>query len=267
MARSTGKLRIFINSRYRLICLDAATGTPVSTFGEKGVVDLSQGLIWPIDRTHYTNTSPPVVYKDLIILGNGVGDRLVYKNDPPGDIRAFHARTGKQVWSFHTIPQRGEPGHETWQEGSTRVTGHTNAWAPMTLDLERGLLYAPVGTPSNDFYGGTRKGAGLYGESIVCLDAATGRAEVALPDRTPRHLGLRPPVASEPGHDHRQRQAHRRGRATDQAGLCLRLRSRHGHACVAHRGAQSGRRAMCQARKPGPRSRFPPRRRRSASRA
>ena len=173
--RDNGKLRIFLNSRYRLICLDAETGTPVTTFGDKGVVDLSQGLIWPIERTHYTNTSPPVVYKDLVILGNGVGDRLVYKNDPPGDIRAFHARTGKQAWSFHTIPQRGEPGHETWQEGSTRVTGHTNAWAPMTLDVARGLLYAPVGTPSNDFYGGTRKGAGLYGESIVCLDAATGR--------------------------------------------------------------------------------------------
>ena len=170
-----GKLRIFLNSRYRLICLDAETGTPVATFGEKGVVDLSKGLIWPIDRTHYTNTSPPVVYKDLVILGNGVGDRLVYKNDPPGDIRAFHARTGKQVWSFHTIPQRGEAGHETWQEGSTRVTGHTNVWAPMTLDVERGLLYAPVGTPSNDFYGGTRKGAGLYGESLLCLDAATGK--------------------------------------------------------------------------------------------
>ena len=175
LGAGNGKLRLFLNSRYRLICLDAETGRPVDTFGVKGEVDLSQGLIWPIERKHYTNTSPPVIYKDLVILGNGVGDRLVYKNDPPGDIRAFDARSGKQVWSFHTIPQRGEPGHETWQEGSTRVTGHTNAWAPMTLDPERGLLYAPVGTPSNDFYGGTRKGAGLYGESLVCIDAATGK--------------------------------------------------------------------------------------------
>jgi quinoprotein glucose dehydrogenase len=173
--RDNGKLRIFLNSRYRLFCLDAATGTPVETFGNKGSIDLSQGLLWKIDRRHYTQTSPPVVYKDLVILGNGVGDRLVYKNDPPGDIRAFDAHTGRLVWKFHTIPQRGEPGHETWPEGATATTGHTNAWAPMTLDDTRGLLYVPVGTPSNDFYGGTRIGAGLYGESLVCLDAATGK--------------------------------------------------------------------------------------------
>src|SRR5262245_40561105 len=92
------KLRIFINSRYRLICLDAATGQPVDSFGRNGVVDLSEGLVWAINKLHYTNTSPPVIYKDLVILGNGVGDRLVYRNDPPGDIRAFDARTGKQVW-------------------------------------------------------------------------------------------------------------------------------------------------------------------------
>jgi quinoprotein glucose dehydrogenase len=172
--RDNGKLRLFLNSRYRLICLDAETGALVESFGTKGVVDLSQGLIWPIEKKHYTQTSPPVIYKDLVILGNGVGDRLVYKNDPPGDIRAFDARTGKQVWSFHTIPQRGELGHETWPEGSTRYTGHTNAWAPMSLDAERGLLYVPVGTPSNDLYGGYRIGEGLFGESLLCLDANTG---------------------------------------------------------------------------------------------
>ena len=100
--RDGNRLRIFLNSRYRLICVDAETGTLVESFGEKGIVDLSQNLIWPIEKKHYTNTSPPVIYKDLVILGNGVGDRLVYKNDPPGDIRAFDARTGKLAWSFHT---------------------------------------------------------------------------------------------------------------------------------------------------------------------
>lgn len=173
--RDGDKLRIFLNSRYRLICLDAQTGTPVSTFGEKGAVDISRGLVWSIEKRHYTQTSPPVVYRDLVILGNGVGDRLVYKNDPPGDIRAFDARTGRQVWSFRTIPQPGEFGHETWEGESSKFTGHTNAWAPLTLDETRGLLYVPVGTPSNDFYGGRRPGAGLFGESLVCLDAATGR--------------------------------------------------------------------------------------------
>ena len=173
--RDGGKLRIFLNSRYKLICLDAATGKPVASFGKDGVVDLSQGLIWSINKLHYSETSPPVVYKDVVILGNGVGDRLVYKNDPPGDVRGFDAHTGKQMWSFHTIPQAGEPGNETWGKDSWKFTGHTNVWAPMTLDPARGLLYLPVSTPSNDFFGGKRPGNNLYGEALVCLDAATGQ--------------------------------------------------------------------------------------------
>jgi glucose dehydrogenase len=130
--------------------------------------------VWAINKLHYTNTSPPIVYKDLIILGNGVGDRLVYRNDPPGDIRAFNARTGKQVWTFHTIPQPGEVGNDTWLADSWSYTGHTNAWPPMTLDAGRGLVYVPLGTPSNDFFGGRRPGANLFAESILCLDANTG---------------------------------------------------------------------------------------------
>jgi quinoprotein glucose dehydrogenase len=172
--RDQGKLRIFLNSRYRLICLDAKTGKPVGSFGKQGEIDLSEGLVWKINKLHYTQTSPPVIYKDLVIVGNGVGDRLVYRNDPPGDVRAFDARTGKQVWTFHTIPQSGEPGNETWGEESWKFTGHTNVWAPMSLDDRRGLLYLPVSTPSNDFFGGKRPGANLYGETLVCLNAATG---------------------------------------------------------------------------------------------
>jgi quinoprotein glucose dehydrogenase len=172
---TSGDLRIFLNARYKLIQLDARTGTPVSSFGTNGVVDLSEGLVWAINKKHYTNTSPPIVYKDLIIVGNGVGDRLTYKNDPPGDVRAFHARTGKLVWKFNTIPQRGEFGNNTWDAGSWQFTGHTNVWAPMSLDDARGLLFMPVSTPSNDYYGGRRPGANLFAESIVCLDANTGR--------------------------------------------------------------------------------------------
>jgi quinoprotein glucose dehydrogenase len=172
--RDHGRLRIFLNSRYRLICLDAETGKPVSSFGKDGMIDLSQGLVWPINKLHYSETSPPVVYKDVVIVGNGVGDRLVYHHDPPGDLRGFDAHTGKQLWSFHTIPQAGEEGNETWGKDSWKFTGHTNVWAPMTLDPVRGLLYAPVSTPSNDFFGGNRPGNGLYGETLVCLDAVTG---------------------------------------------------------------------------------------------
>jgi quinoprotein glucose dehydrogenase len=174
--RSNGNaLRIFINSRYRLICLDAANGKPVESFGSHGTVDLSKGLVWEINKTHYTNTSPPVVYKDLVILGNGVGDRLVYRNDPPGDVRAFDARTGRQVWSFRPIPQPGEVGNDTWENDSWSYTGHTNVWPPFTVDVERGLVYLPFGTPSNDFYGGRRAGANVFAESLVCLDANTGK--------------------------------------------------------------------------------------------
>jgi quinoprotein glucose dehydrogenase len=169
-----GNLRIFINSRYRLIGLDARTGRPVPGFGVDGIVDLTKGLSRGVNPRHYTNTSPPVVYKDLVILGNGVGDRLVYTSDPPGDVRAFDARTGRIVWTFRPIPQPGEFGHDTWGNGSWRTAGHTNVWAPMSLDEARGLLYLPVSTPTNDFYGARRPGANLFAESIVCLDAATG---------------------------------------------------------------------------------------------
>ena len=231
------RLRIFLNARYKLIQLDAKTGAPVPAFGKDGIVDLSEGLVWAINKKHYTNTSPPIVYKDLIIVGNGVGDRLTYKNDPPGDVRAFNARTGKLVWKFNTIPQRGEFGNNTWDAGSWQFTGHTNVWAPMSLDEARGLLYMPVSTPSNDYYGGRRPGQNLFAESIVCLDADHRQAQVALPDRASRAVGLRSGVGAEPRHHHRRRQAHRRGRAAHQAGLGVRVRSRHRQAGVADRRA------------------------------
>jgi quinoprotein glucose dehydrogenase len=165
-----------MNSRTHLICLDARTGEPVDGFGEHGVVDLSKGLRWPVDPKQYTNTSPPVIYKDLVILGNGVGDRLVFKNDPPGDVRAFNAHTGKLVWTFHTTPMSAsEPEAATWADDSWKVTGHVNVWGPFTVDPDRGLVFLPVTTPSNDYYGAHRLGNNLFADSIVCLDAATGQ--------------------------------------------------------------------------------------------
>jgi quinoprotein glucose dehydrogenase len=167
--------RVFINSRWRLIALDAATGRPIPGFGTNGEIDLTAGLSRAVRREHYTNTSPPVVWGDLVILGNGVGDRLVYRGDPPGDVQAIDVRTGRRVWRFGTVPQPGEVGAETWGDSSARTTGHTNVWAPFTVDSVRGLVYLPVGTPSNDWYGGTRPGDNLFGESLVCLDARTGK--------------------------------------------------------------------------------------------
>ncbi len=166
--------RIFINTRWRLIALDAATGLPIASFGTNGEVDLTADLVWEINRLHYTNTSPPVVWDDLVILGSGMPDNRVYKRNPPGDLQAFDVRTGRRVWRFNTIPQRGEFGNETWEDESWSYTGSTNVWGPFTVDADRGLVYFPVGTPNNDFYGGRRKGDNLFAESVLCLDARTG---------------------------------------------------------------------------------------------
>ncbi|MDH5235806.1 MAG: amidohydrolase family protein, partial [Gemmatimonadota bacterium] len=167
--------RVFLNSRWRLIALDAATGRPIPGFGTAGEVDLTAGLSRTVRREHYTNTSPPVVWGDLVIVGNGVGDRLMYRGDPPGDVQAFDVRTGRRVWRFRTIPEPGETGNETWEQESWRYMGHTNVWAPFTVDSARGLVYLPVGTPTDDWYGGERLGDNLFAESLVCLDARTGK--------------------------------------------------------------------------------------------
>lgn len=169
-----GGRRVFLNTRWRLIALDFATGQPIPSFGHRGEIDLTEDLLWPTNRLHYTQTSPPLVLGDLVILGNGVWDGFVYPKDPPGNLQAFDVRTGEKVWNVNLIPQEGEPGNETWEDGSWRVTGHTNAWAPMVADEDRGLVYTGVGTPSNDYYGGHRKGDNLYAESLLCLDGRTG---------------------------------------------------------------------------------------------
>jgi len=168
--------RIFINTRWRLVALDAATGRPIASFGRGGEVDLTENLSRPVPRKeHYANSSPPVVWGDLVIVGNAVGDRLSYRGDPPGDVQAFDVRTGRRVWTFEPVPRPGAFGNETWEDDSWRHIGHVNVWAPFTVDSARGLVYLPVSTPSNDWYGGERKGDNLFAESLVCLDARTGQ--------------------------------------------------------------------------------------------
>jgi quinoprotein glucose dehydrogenase len=166
--------RVFINARWKLFALDAATGKRITSFGTNGEIDLTSELRRKVNPLQYTNTSPPVVYGDLVIVGNGVGDRIRYPNDPPGDVQAFDVHTGKRVWSFHTVPDSGEFGWQTWENGSYKEMGHTNVWAPMSLDVKRGLLFLPVSTPTNDWYGGDRKGDNLFAESVVALNAKTG---------------------------------------------------------------------------------------------
>ena len=171
--------RIFINSRWNLIALDASTGRPIHAFGDTGVVDLTRDLGRngkQVNKQHYTQTSPPVVWRNLVIVGNGVADRLVYPNDPPGDVQAFDVKSGKRAWTFSPTPKNAkDEGADTWQNESWKTTGHTNVWAPFSVDERRGLVYLPVSTPSNDWYGGARKGNNLFAESIVCLDAKNGK--------------------------------------------------------------------------------------------
>jgi quinoprotein glucose dehydrogenase len=173
--RDGSNLRLFLNSRHRLFSLDARTGKPVASFGNGGAASLTDGLRRISDITHATQSSPPVVYRDLIILGSQVPDR-VQLQDPVGYVQAFNARTGRRAWSFSVIPQSAtDPGAQTWENESWRRNGHGNVWAPMTLDETRGLLYLPTSTPTSDYYGGDRPGANLFAESLVCLDAATGK--------------------------------------------------------------------------------------------
>ena len=173
--RNGGELRVFLNSRHRLFALDARTGKPISSFGTNGITSLTDGLKRLSDIRHATQSSPPVVYRDLVIVGSQVPDR-VQLPDPVGYVQAFDARTGKRAWTFSLIPQSpSDPGASTWENESWKRNGHANVWAPMALDEARGLLYLPTSTPTSDYYGGDRPGANLFAESIVCLEAATGK--------------------------------------------------------------------------------------------
>jgi quinoprotein glucose dehydrogenase len=121
-------------------------------------------------------TSPPVIFRDLVIIGTGIPDRLQYRGDPVGTVQAFDVRTGKRAWVFYTIPQSAKDfGADTWGDASWKIAGHANVWAPMSLDAGRGLLFVPTSTPSGDYWGGWRQGANLFAESLVCLDALTGQ--------------------------------------------------------------------------------------------
>ena len=172
--REGSELRIFMNSHDRLFAVDAKTGQLITSFGQNGYAMLRDSLRSHENKIEMRQTSPPVVYKNLVIVGSSIPDRLQYKGDPPGTVQAFDARTGKRVWVFYTVPRPGEFGNETWENDSWAITGHANVWGAMTLDAARGLLYVPTSTPSGDYYGGRRPGANLFAETLLCLDAATG---------------------------------------------------------------------------------------------
>ena len=148
---------------------------PVAGFGDAGRVDLTVGLGRAVDRRFYSVTSPPVICGDVIVVGSWIPDVPIHSDAPRGDVRGFDVRTGKLLWTFHTIPLAGQFGAETWENDSWRHMGHTNVWSPMTADAELGYVYLPVSMPTHNFYGGDRLGDNLFADSIVCLDARTGR--------------------------------------------------------------------------------------------
>jgi quinoprotein glucose dehydrogenase len=158
----------------RLIALDARTGKPVEGFGDRGTVYLRRGTADGYeDRVLYGMTSPPLVYKNLVIAGTVSSDGE--PSGPSGDVRAFDARTGALVWRFHVVPQPGEPGNETWAGDSWKGRGGVNAWSALSCDEQRGIVYLPLTSPSYDPIGTDRAGANLFGDCVVALDALTGK--------------------------------------------------------------------------------------------
>lgn len=164
--------RIFVGGSNVLYAIDARMGKLAQSFGNAGSIDLREGLGRDPASLVVGLSSPPALYRDLLIVGSLVSEGLP---SAPGDIRAYDVRTGKLRWSFHTIPHPGEYGYETWPKEAWTYSGGANCWAGMALDLKRGLVFAPTGSAAFDFYGANRVGDNLFANSLIALDAATGK--------------------------------------------------------------------------------------------
>ncbi len=154
--------------------LDAETGQPDSSFGDNGRIDLTLGLGKTFERALYGVVSPPLVTNGVVVVNSTVHDGPGSIDMPPGHVRAFNPDSGEMEWIFHTIPQAGEFGNDTWENNSWEYSGNTNSWTIMSADDELGIVYIPIGTPTNDWYGGKRLGDNLFAESLVALRAETG---------------------------------------------------------------------------------------------
>ncbi len=164
--------RLFAAVMNFLYALDPATGQPIPSFGENGRIDLRKNLRGDYTLQSIALTTPGIIYNDLIIVG---GRNPESYPAPPGDIRAFDVRTGELRWSFHTIPHPGEFGYDTWPKDAWRYAGSANNWAGMALDARRGIVYVPTGSAVFDFYGGDRAGDDLFADTLLALDARTGK--------------------------------------------------------------------------------------------
>ena len=222
---------------FQLVALDARTGQPVPGFGKAA---------WSISFTQLDNdtkldptgkignSSPPVISNDVIVVGPALtpGGRVNIAN-VKADIMGFDVRTGKKLWTFHTIPRDGEPGAETWLGDSRQYTGNAGIWGPFSADPQLGYVYLSVESATNDVYGGHRPGNNLYSDSLVCLDIKTGKMvwyqqlvhhDIWDFDMPPAPILDRPDCGREAGEG---------GRAAHQAGVCLRVRPDQRQAGVA----------------------------------
>lgn len=168
---------LLITPGYQLVALNAKTGLPVPGFGKAGIVELWDGLERTVQVNEIGASSPAIVVGDMIVVGAAhlSGGAPRSKTNVPGYIRGYDVRSGKLLWTFHTIPRLGEVGVETWRNDSWQYTGNTGSWAPMSADLELGYVYVPVEAPTGDYYGGHRPGDNVFSDSLVCLDAKTGK--------------------------------------------------------------------------------------------
>lgn len=165
--------RIFYSANSQLYCVDAVNGVLVKSFGNNGKVDLHNDLGRDVSSLHVSSTTPGIIYKDLIIIGTSVSEEAAAA---PGFIRAYDVHTGKLRWIFHTIPQPGEFGYDTWDDKDAwKHIGGVNVWSGFSLDEKQGILFAPTGSASYDFYGGKRTGNNLFANCVLALDAATGK--------------------------------------------------------------------------------------------
>ncbi|MEE2776989.1 MAG: pyrroloquinoline quinone-dependent dehydrogenase [Acidobacteriota bacterium] len=158
----------------RVYALDPKTGELVEEFGGEGWIDTREGIPRIANPSQYTVTSAPAICRNVITVGARIPDGALRRSMPPGYIRGWDVRTGKTLWTFHSVPLEGEPGNETWERESWVYSGNTNVWGNISADEEFGLFYLPFGTPTNDFFGGDRHGDNLYAESLVAVKAETG---------------------------------------------------------------------------------------------